>query len=614
MKKRKNKERKKKKEEKNLLNFLIFISIILSIAIGINLSKLNDNNNNKKTTLQNNKIYTNPIKQIEISNTIDLFLKSIKENPEDDNNYAELGWAYYEIGNYEKSKNMFSKSIEINPNNDYGLLGLARHYSDNGNFNVSEKYFNKLENLRIKDSLYYHEYGRFLRSQLMFEKALKLLNEGLKLYPDDEIILNELGLLYYSLNKYTLAEKYFIKSIEINNPTYICPYEGLGLVYFKKKNLNKAIENMNKSIEMNLEFYEMSKIYNLANKYLKEGNIKSAIELIEKQQTNPYDSKIISMRDEKIFSKNKSFEYYIEGQKNYHYDFKKSEELFKKSIEVNSSFNKPYLMLYHYYFIIENNNEEAKNIAKLYIKNFPTDTIGSTILSLTLLDENLITEAKKRSEIISKNVDNYDISYLNLGILHYKLGEYEKGDIMFEKALITKNTIYIDGPNPYFQIEKIDKILSTLINFKRYEKAKLIINQILNEEVQYNVFPLQEGNKITLYNHLANIHIKNGDYKNAEKILLNIEKEFIEKKDPGLDCPYQSLGLLYFKTNNLSKSKEYYIKYANLTPYRFSSQLNAANSCFISNDLNCSIYFVNKALEIDQNDSIANELLKKLSK
>ena len=111
----------------------------------------------------------------------------------------------------------------------------------------------------------------------------------LKLYPNNEYALAELGLLEYNLGNLTEAQNKFNQALEQNSETYTCPYEGLGLVYYKQGNLDLAKENFEKSIEINPDI-EYKKFNLLAKIYIEEGRRKDAkILLLKSIENYPYD-------------------------------------------------------------------------------------------------------------------------------------------------------------------------------------------------------------------------------------------------------------------------------------------------------------------------------------
>jgi len=302
---------------------------------------------------------------------------------------------------------------------------------------------------------------------------------------------------------------------------------------------------------------------------------------------------------------------YIKAQKHYINDFDKSVMYFKESILLDPMFEKSYLMLFHYYYIIERNFEDALKTINGYVNITSNKEIGFSLRSFIYIEQDHL-------DLIESDLNNienepYDFTYLAKGIYYYKTDNFEKGDEMFERAMTTKKLLILEEPDPFFRIEKIDKILTTLIEHEQYDKCKKLIQDILNNKLEFNVYPLEQGTPLTLFHHLAKIHMELGEYDEAEKILLDLETNFEEERGFGLDCPYQALGLLYFQTENYDKSSEYYEKYANITPYRIQSQLEAAQACFKAGKHSCAIDYLEKVLDKDPNNKEAIQLLNKLN-
>ena len=92
--------------------------------------------------------------------------------------------------------------------------------------------------------------------------------------------------------------KQFNDVLKLNNKTYTCPYEGLGLIYYKTGEYEKAKQNLIKSIEINPDI-EYKKYNTLAKIYIEEGNINDAKELLIKSIENyPYDDEAKNLLNE----------------------------------------------------------------------------------------------------------------------------------------------------------------------------------------------------------------------------------------------------------------------------------------------------------------------------
>ena len=98
-------------------------------------------------------------------------------------------------------------------------------------------YFNQAEKLRINGN---------------FEGAIKLLlnilEKNKKLLP----VLNSVANCYFQLNKFDLAEEYYLKCLKIDS-TNIILLNNLSLLYLNTKNFKKALTVLEKSLNKNFD-------------------------------------------------------------------------------------------------------------------------------------------------------------------------------------------------------------------------------------------------------------------------------------------------------------------------------------------------------------------------
>ena len=315
-----------------------------------------------------------------------------------------------------------------------------------------------------------------------------------------------------------------------------------------------------------------------------------------------------------IFSVNNDAQFlYDKGLENYNHNYALSEKYFLNSILIDDTFEKSYLMLFHYYFVLVGDTQEATIIIDKYIDKFPQNETGYSLKSILLINENKTTQAgAELSKIKQKDEHFNDITLLSYGLLNFEQSNFLEGYKYFNKSLHTKNVIIMDGGLSYFRIEKIDMILSKLIEHRKYDLAKNLILKILDKPSSFNTGSLQKGDPIKLNRYLAQIYMEQGNYSKAKNILIDLEKKYEATDEQGLECPYQALGLLFYKTNDLNKSLEYYKKYANVAPFRVSAQLDVAKSCMMIEKIECAKEYVDKALTLDETNSEAHNLYKQL--
>ncbi len=81
-----------------------------------------------------------------------------------------------------------------------------------------------------------------------YESAKFFYNEILKITPNDDIALNNLGLIYEDLKDYAQAQVMYEKSIEVK-PTY-CALYNLGVIWRMHKNVEKSLYFLERALEM----------------------------------------------------------------------------------------------------------------------------------------------------------------------------------------------------------------------------------------------------------------------------------------------------------------------------------------------------------------------------
>lgn len=95
-----------------------------------------------------------------------------------------------------------------------------------------------------------------------FDAASKHFAKALEISPQDEAAAYNVGEIFFSNQKNDEAIQYFDLSIKIN-PKWAKPYYRLGLVHLNKGDFPKAIENLNKFLELDPENPEAPNVRNI---------------------------------------------------------------------------------------------------------------------------------------------------------------------------------------------------------------------------------------------------------------------------------------------------------------------------------------------------------------
>ena len=95
-----------------------------------------------------------------------------------------------------------------------------------------------------------------------FESAQKNFAQALEISPEDEAAAYNVGEIFFSNQKLDEAIRYFEMAIQIKS-TWPKPYYRLGLVYLNKGDYPKALENLNKFVELDPQNPEVPNVKNI---------------------------------------------------------------------------------------------------------------------------------------------------------------------------------------------------------------------------------------------------------------------------------------------------------------------------------------------------------------
>ena len=93
-----------------------------------------------------------------------------------------------------------------------------------------------------------------LYNKKKFDELLRLSNERLGEFPNSILIQNIQGVVYTELKNYRLAKDLFIKVIKLS-PRYTDGYYNLANICSKLHEENNAIENYNKVLELDKNYF-----------------------------------------------------------------------------------------------------------------------------------------------------------------------------------------------------------------------------------------------------------------------------------------------------------------------------------------------------------------------
>ncbi len=168
-------------------------------------------------------------------------------------------------------------------------LGLGWVAANRGRHVRALGYFQGTLAHRPSDMLALLGKGNSLNALAKLDEAEALFARLKALYPKNPYVLAESALVQLNKNNHAAAEAGFKKAARLGHKRYTCPYEGLGMVYMRRGQLDRAKKNFKRAIARNPDM-EYKKYNGLARIYIKEGRLAQARRLLKKSMTNyPHD-------------------------------------------------------------------------------------------------------------------------------------------------------------------------------------------------------------------------------------------------------------------------------------------------------------------------------------
>ncbi len=188
----------------------------------------------------------------------------IERNP--NNRYVLYlrGIYYQEAGEYEKS--IEDLSWLINHDTDYPEAWLQRgvSYFRNGEYGFALKDFNEYIALDPENPYAFSQRAAVKMLVDQKESALADIERAIELDADEGFYLKLKGDLYFSLDQYDNAINAYQESLRLLDRAQSAVYDMLAHCYYFKKNYRKAVDTINKAIELEPEeprFYKFKASY-----------------------------------------------------------------------------------------------------------------------------------------------------------------------------------------------------------------------------------------------------------------------------------------------------------------------------------------------------------------
>lgn len=180
-----------------------------------------------------------------------IYIELLKTNSKNSNILYLLGTTYVQLKNFKKAKEYLDISININNvfPESYNSRGVI--FAEKGDYLNAIKDYDKA--LSLKKNYFDANLNKAvaLKNIHKFNEAIKYLEICNKLKPNDCKIYNNLGNIFSSLKKYTLARNNYTKAIELNK-NFAEAYSNRGeLLQLYFDDFENAIEDYNIALKIN---------------------------------------------------------------------------------------------------------------------------------------------------------------------------------------------------------------------------------------------------------------------------------------------------------------------------------------------------------------------------
>lgn len=176
------------------------------------------------------------------SEAISYYERAIASNPQLATAYNGLGLAYQELEQYDTAIQNFLLAIELDLENSVYAHNLADVYRTVENYDLALTYFDEALEWNPYYARAYNQKGVILNILDEHEMALQNYLYAYHLWPDDPVIVGNVGAEYLSLEDYNEAVSYLDLSLE-KDPDYALAYRWRGDSYYELGRYSSAAED-----------------------------------------------------------------------------------------------------------------------------------------------------------------------------------------------------------------------------------------------------------------------------------------------------------------------------------------------------------------------------------
>jgi tetratricopeptide (TPR) repeat protein len=176
--------------------------------------------------------------------------KAIKIVPDDFRVNFFLGVSYSRVGRNEDAARVLEKARQINPKDINGVSQLALVYDNLRRFDECDRLYEEGLRLDPDNATMLNNYGYSLADRnIQIDRAFEMARKAVAAQPDNTSFLDTIGWVYFRMGDYKEAEKYITRAIDKGEVNPVV-HEHLGDVYYKMKDVERAIEQWKIALKM----------------------------------------------------------------------------------------------------------------------------------------------------------------------------------------------------------------------------------------------------------------------------------------------------------------------------------------------------------------------------
>ncbi|WP_161890110.1 tetratricopeptide repeat protein [Pontibacter russatus] len=212
--------------------------------------------------------------------------RAIQLNDQNPLAYYKRGQLYTSSRNYNEAEQAFNKAIEIDPNFAPAYSDLGELYYFAGQYDKALSTFQKFVDMAEDTPETKAKYASFLFLTKNYDKTLQVAEEVLQKEPDNTVMNRLRAYSYLELGQPDKAMQAMESYMQKVDPSKLIAedYEYYGRILMKNNQPAKAIENLEKALQMHPENVEL--YAELANAYAQDQQYDKAIAVYERKREN----------------------------------------------------------------------------------------------------------------------------------------------------------------------------------------------------------------------------------------------------------------------------------------------------------------------------------------